>query len=617
MSNEEKIRIRALDTIINGSSLSEITNPLFKNYINYFDEVFNKGGILSDLNHYVEQDTKFEEFFCQSILNPVNTSVLHKAVLLRGKVGRGKTTFIRHCIEKKIPEMFDNVLIFYIDAESYRENANKKFEEKLKDSIRLELEKKFYSNLFGFQKAFVKFLGYSTKNQLTISELAMRENYNLSNLLKFLDNLEIKAGELTGGIVVVIDNLDENPRTVLEEGDSFAKELKKIAEEVCKNKSFTLLVAIREYNVRFFNTNNYPPNDLPKPSTKHIVHAKINELREKIQQETKDYVQTIDYGYRYHERSLQTKKITINGAFTIHFLNKVVGYLTESKDNEIIKLLEETSAGNLKVIVANIFNIMQSVKLPLTELFAKCFIPEDADFRIELKDPLKFDVILQCLLAIHHPYFCRDESRLMNLFNTKNSSSVNDFYCVLIIPRILFLLDDVSARTYNEIEQFFYSHGYAKVYIEKAVEKCFEKGLFDTVYGTKLNHIDRNETRMQLSSAGEYYIKKLIIEISYLQYVCEDTFVSEENYVPIAIKYNKSDSIDTKNNRLESTRQLILFVQECEERELAQIKGKNLNVQNYLNQASVIDSDQEKGIRISDYLKKNCFPRIELLKKHS
>lgn len=617
MSNEEKTRVRALDEIINGSGLSEITNPLFKNYINFFDEVFNKGGILSDLNYYVAQDNKFEEFFCQSILNPVNTSVLHKAVLLQGKVGRGKTTFIRYCIEKKIPEMFDNVLVFYLDAESYRENANKKFEENLKDTIRLELEKRFYSNLFGFQKAFVKFLGYGTRNQLTISKLAMEENYNLPNLLKFLDNLEIKKGELAGGVLIVIDNLDENPRTALEEGDSFAKELKKIAEEVCQNKSFTLLVAIREYNVRFFHTNYYPPNNLPKPNTKKIVQAKINELREKIQQETKDYVQIVNYGYRFHERSPQTKRITINGPLTIHFLNKVVEYLHETRDNEIIRLLEETSAGNLKVIVANIFNMLQSCKLPLTELFAKCFIPEDADLPVELKDPLRFDIILQCLLAIHHPYFCRDESRLMNLFNTKNSSSVNDFYCVLIIPRILFLLDDVKARTYNEIEQFFYSHGYAKVYVEKAIEKCFEKGLFDTIYGTKLNHIDRNETRIQLSSAGEYYIRKLIIEISYLQYICEDTFVSGKNYVAIENKYHKSDSQDIQNNRLESARQLILFVKSCEERELAQIKNKNLNIQNYLNQASVIDAKQERGIRISEYLMENCFPRINLLKHHS
>lgn len=616
MSNKPTARIRALDEIAkNQSNPFEPNNPLFKNYISYFDEVFNKGGIRSDINYYVNLANNFEGLFLENVLNPVRNARTHKAVLLKGKVGRGKTTFIRNCVEKLIPEKFGNVLVFYLDAEAFRENAKREFEENLKDTIRLELEKIIFSSPFDFQKEFVKFLGFTTRDQVAINTL-YKSNLSLSNLFKFLDGLKLADDKLDGGIVIVIDNIDENPKEVLMEGDSFAKELKKIADEVCQNKSLTLLVAVREYNVQYFDTNHYFPTDLPKANTKQIVQSKIRELSEKINQETNDYSQVIDYAPRDYTKAPQSKTITITGPLTIYFLDKVVEYLDEAKDSKIMTLLEETSAGNLKVVVANVFNMLQSTKLPLTELFAKCFTPDDARLPDEIRDPLKFEIILQSLLGIHYPYFCFKESRIMNLFNCRNLSGINDFHCVLIIPRILFFLDDTKARTYKEMEDFFVLYSYDKKYVERAIEKCFAFGLFDTSYGTKISHIDKEKTRITLSSAGKYYISKLILEVSYLQYVCEDTYVQADNYVPITSKYHISESKDHQTNRLESARQLIRFVKACEERELEQIRENKHNVQSYLDQTSAVDETKGTGIRISEYLEKNCFPIISIL-RHS
>ena len=106
MENEKWLR--ALDAVEPELESKEKFNELFNSFIKEFDVSFDRG-VLANLGTYVKRkgskaNISYEEEF-SSYLFSTHKNPAGKAYLLKGKVGSGKTTFVRYLKNKVFPKI--------------------------------------------------------------------------------------------------------------------------------------------------------------------------------------------------------------------------------------------------------------------------------------------------------------------------------------------------------------------------------------------------------------------------------------------------------------------------------------------------------------------------------
>lgn len=118
-----------------------------------------------------------------------------------------------------------------------------------------------------------------------------------------------------------------------------------------------------------------------------------------------DYQEIIDYHVRVDGISrIQQKVIIISKDDLVNYLDSFADSLFKSNDGDVYEILNQLSSGNLKILIANVFNILHSNKLPLSLLFRKYFIDKELHNINELGEPFTVDNVIECLLSIHFPF---------------------------------------------------------------------------------------------------------------------------------------------------------------------------------------------------------------------
>ena len=191
--------------------------------------------------------------------------------------------------------------------------------------------------------------------------------------------------------------------------------------------------------------------------------------------------------------------------------------------------------GNCKYLVAGLYNFLHSCKLPLTPLFAQAFLP--AYTNQEVKQVVPLGTAVECLMAIHYPFFDVDASSICNVFNAADLRAPNCYENTLVIVRLLARLYNAEQPlSYGKLREDFKSVGYHQKVVDAAFEKVSKFGLVDSSEGYCMQ--DWNDgTDIAATTATKTYIEVLIVEPSYLQYVSEDVPMPPEFVVSIHEKY--------------------------------------------------------------------------------
>lgn len=604
---------RALDDIETTKDKWLSYNPLFRSYTSQFHETFDRG-IPMNLDYYVTRDigdgNTFEEELC-SLLFSTHGNPAGKVFVLEGGVGSGKTCLVRYFTHAILPKVLPGALAIRIDAWNmfYKEGEEKEtleaaFLEALENAV-LNGIQQLFSNQKDYYTAVLTKLGYKKLTDKQVFDLGRR--LSVSDVVKFLLDLP----QVTH-LLVIIDNIDESSNAAIMQGHIFALALARL----CRQNSIkptSVLITLREYiSNRFFDTEKFAYAKLPSIDEVGVVTRRLEQLRDIITSISKDFKYQISYT-RYVESikqyQAQTLNITVTKKNTYSFLKDLTGDLLSSKETAVLTLLRELSAGNMKILIGNFYNLLQSVKLPLLPLFERVFIPKTA---LELRNSrtlIPLDLVIECLLAIHYPFYDVGASNLINIFNTVSSTTPNDFQNILIIPRILYTLSNNRGMPYEVLKRKFEDWGYSKSYLEQGLDKCLGHGLIHISSGNEFKHIALDTTISPTSSA-KCYLDLLIFEPSYLQYVCEDTPMPAELRVPIIDKYHSVASTGNKKLRLQGVEKLISLIERAEILERNQVVVQNQFAENaFLAEASLLQNG--KSVWMNQALKDKTLPRLE------
>lgn len=632
MSMTEK-RVRALDRVEQGHHPWQRFSSIFGQLVTIVDVIFNRGHDSGE-QLYVENKDKFEEAFCRVSVNPVRNVIIndkpsHSTCVLRGQVGRGKSTLVRHCIQVTMPELFgkDALIQVYIDCVNYDDQSPL---QSFNRAFCLELECWLLKHLSWTEKElWTEFVGSRGLEPAGDAELISiySKLLNMESIMTFIDHL-IECRILNvKGIVFYLDNADENPPTVVKAVSIFAQNICRTADSRLKQVPLTVVVCLREYNaVGYENTNRHTLTDMRGVDECAVIQTKLKVLHSEIVRLLGTSLETMRAAYGEPVEIMfdynlpggakdQTRKFIIEPGGIPYFLEQVIAALFHVRDPLAMSFLQRMAAGNLKVLGANVFNLLLSKKLPRSSVFTSSLLASAGRPR-QFSEAFDITTILECMLAVHYPFYTRRESFVANLFNVNGSSAIGEYKDLLILPRVLLYLKNSGSKTPKEIIGFFNTYGYDNELVKNALERAFSKGMFNTMFGVRLSHLRHGKWRISLSSVGLAYLEDIMSNLIYYQYVCEDTYMPESLVVDLMAKY-PADQVHRgdKEARVQSGLNMLEYIVLLERAELEQLRTYNSDVNKYLLMAGF--QVNGKGVKLEDHLKPIMNEARTLLKKFS
>jgi hypothetical protein len=496
--------LRPLDEIENAKDRWLVYNPLFISYKGLFDRGFDQGFPLN-LDYYVtrkkDDGTTFEEEMCSFLFSSHGSST-GKVYVLRGPVGSGKTCFVQYLRQTLLPQSLKESVTIHVDAWKLFDEKGREYET-LGDAFRRAVEQAVTEDrhLFSVKEYYsgvLRNLGFQSKRESEIMEMGQYLQPN--HILKFIVGLD-----QISHVLVVFDNIDDNPSQAIQAGSRFIWELANIMRGARYKKPSTVLVTVREYTANYFSdTAKFAIRDLPPVDESQVVQKKLEQTKDLISAETREVTHTVPwfaYSDETRQPSPQARTYTITKENSYAFLQRMSEYLLSQRESELLSLLRSLSAGNLKILIRNVYNILHSVKLPFFPLFDRVFSPTPVD--LNRQEPLlPLEVACECLMAIHYPFYDVENSNLLNLFNATSSKAPMDFQNTLAIVRLLCFLSNVGKVTYEKIILQFENYGYELSYVKAALQKCLDHGVIRSSHGLKVDDLEPQSTEIQASPAA-------------------------------------------------------------------------------------------------------------------
>ncbi len=605
-------RIRALDAVSGMEDAWVMFNPLYTSFIPDFDRSFDRG-FASNLDYYVDRPGEgeaFERIQASSLLSHGGPGD-SRGYIIKGPVGSGKTTFVRYLCRKIIPEMRPKCIAIYLDVWRLPEDRDPRqvFDRRFHDAVESSVSGghgRPFANQGAYYSAMCKYHGYEDEFRGRIVEY--RRYASVKDVIRFLRNLDDFER-----LLVVIDNIDENSAGVKKAGESFALDLLGELREGSGNTG-CVLIPVRDYTIsNFHSTERFAQLRLPPIRESEVVKAKLREAHDRIKSAIRPLIHEITPITRIRglRQSIgRLARMTLTRDKAVQFVVDLSGLLASEQEPDVLRLMRRLSAGNMKILVGNVFNLIHSNKLPLQGLFEKVFgvgVFQETTTRRKL---VSHDVAIECLMAIHYPFFDVKETHIVNLFNLASSRVEGDYANALVMPRLLFFVSNLGGTTWGHLRKRLNEFGYEDAYVKIGMNTLMHYGLISAEHGRIVGHFE-DATKLDVTEAAHEYAVDLICNPSYLQYVCEDTPMPKEYVVSIEEKYRVEDAAGNKKARMAGVRLFVQFLQQEENSELREVvQAKGVDEGAFLLEASARDC-RGHGIRISEQMIESVLPQVK------
>ena len=194
-------------------------------------------------------------------------------------------------------------------------------------------------------KALLQAKGYDLDSDSDV--LSARKDIALDEILDFLSGFEEVER-----VMIVIDNLDECSKEILDLTRSFVRSLAARGSSSARSKKVAVLLPLRNYSInRFGDTKRYALDDLPEPDYVQVFARKIDILKEFIAKDAGTYtgqVSSAAFSRANKEHSIQEIKYSVGPANITYFLTELGKYLlTANNERDFAPFLKSVCAGEL------------------------------------------------------------------------------------------------------------------------------------------------------------------------------------------------------------------------------------------------------------------------------
>lgn len=478
-------------------------------------------------------------------------SFSRRPIVLLGDVGVGKTSFIKNLIFNIANTEFKNSITIYINLgseASLSQNLKKyildEIEEQLYEKYSVNLNelnmikgiyaselKKFDSGVKGILKT-IQPEQYNVELIQYLTELTSEKDRHLKKAIEFYCNSSKKQ------FIVIIDNADQ--RTYEVQQDAFI-----ISQELSKSWKSLVFIAVRPNT--FFKSKRSGALSAYPHKAFTIQPPRIDKILEK----RLNYVNKIAKGKIAIKAysSLKAENLTLfleallfslstNGDLYEFLANITGGNIRDSIDL-IVKFIGNPNVDSEKII--DIMKRNKSYVIPLHEFTKAALLGDYSHYHLDHS-------IATNLYDVYFPdskkHFLKP--LLLSFINSDSKLRDNNYF---------FSTDDI----FNEIQGF----GFSKEQIEKSLRFLTNRKLIETSQRVTFEEDDKGilsgdlPSQFRITSIGVYHLKKWMGSFTYLDAMCFDTPIFNEEILTSMFEKRESFAIKDRLIRAEKFKEYL------------------------------------------------------------
>ena len=549
------------------------------------------------LNRFVEPSSYFEKFGIERIThtdrkNGKFTLSFEKCeeflrrdaptgsiILLLGRIGSGKTTFINHFFKVTLLDR-KNVIYFYIDFR-YSSPDIEKIEDYIYKCIVENYESRYESQLRNILKEY---------DLVTI-------NPNYKDILQFFTLLKLYGYTIS----LILDNVDQHILKSLE----YQERAFLICQNLTKTLKTVTILTLREESFfksnrsGVFNAFNMVANTfhISSPSFEEIIRKRLNYVLNMLELNDDELIKKFNLSYS----SLEFKQLA-KIYFTI--INRSVSSGRKVGKN-ILKFIDDMSGNNIRQGLGFFTTFLISGNTEIQEMLQK-EIQDNPDGKIKYGYIIPFHHFIKSIILEDSQYYSMEQNNIMNIYDISPEYTDSHF----IHLRVLDYLN--KRKIYNTI----YGSGYINIshilidsissnHSQKAIEESIKLlaryGLIEFENQSPEGYDSASFVR--ITKKGFSYINFLVNKFVYLDLIWGDTPISDVECITklrqrINVEKYDDDIIRT-NKRFERTDIFLDYLKKSEQFEwnnYPALQFSQLCNKNFIDEIIKIYTEEKKYI---------------------
>jgi hypothetical protein len=485
-----------------------------------------------------------------------------KVLILLGRIGCGKSTFIRRFFEIELKQRgnANDIVYIYIDLLSSRRGKKVDFENEIETQILRVLRHKYESlNLFSWDTELLIFpeLVEQLRSSSGSPKIVNRKQYR-RRLTESFDQVKTDKGNYINFIFrYLINDLKLLPCIIIDNVDNLdvtqQKEILSLAFHKAEWTKGVVIVTLRggTFMSLYDDWLNSYSNiwtkvyHLEPPNFTDVLTKRINYLLEKLEGST------VSFPY-------ENVTFTVNDVKPL--MKLVINTVAPSREARY-HIVEAVSNHNLREAFDVLIDITTSGHIPIIE-----FVRAHIDGK---QARIPYHCIINAIMLSNFCYYLESRSHIKNIFDYDPVTGINPN--ILLPYRVLSYMHALTResgrmRRMSEILEDFSVIGYSGNHVDIALRRLFDKKLiFTWQYNANPSSIKPDHDCF-ISDRGIFYYEHLIYCFQYIQKVIEDTYLPE--YLEISLVQEPDDLVI----KIEHVKRFYKYLKEVEEEELGRLK---------------------------------------------
>ncbi len=453
-----------------------------------------------------------------AVIDTVSGGSAERPVIILGKIGRGKSTFLKYLREIRATEELRSYVQIDINLLDLPDRVSE-----VSDYIFSEIERQLFEDhnidigannlvrgflhieLARFQNSYEAAQhapdseGFRKAQQDFINGIRADKHKYLSKVFNHL-----RKGQ-GSSVAIFLDNLDRRTDDIQEE--AFLR-----ASAMARDWSALVFVCLRPGT--FYRSSHFGVMDsvepriiqIESPKTKHLVTKRMN------------YASSVAAGVASSTRTLKGTPFTPSISVSLPRVASFLDVVKESflRQPQLCELFDAVSNNNARELLGYLVQVLRSGHLNTEKIINE--IEKNERYRIPIHEALR------ALIFKDFWQYDPEASAFANLFDIDRADPAEHFSRILLLSYLQNVTSGHPNYGYiprNSVEQFMFQIGYSSKHIELTNQFLFEKGYIEAnipveSWGPEID-------LLRITSRGMYSVSSLVKTFTYLDAVVVDT----------------------------------------------------------------------------------------------
>jgi len=457
-----------------------------------------------------------------SIESVIDKHSPEKPVIVLGKVGHGKSTFLRYLRRvqaKDLLEQYIQIDVNFIDRPETPEQVGPYIYKRIEEQLLEEYQTDIHANnlvrgfLHGDIERFKRsYEGqqyaegteeYKAAERHFVQQIRNDPHVYLTRVFEHLRRGRIRDGK-GHSVAIFLDNLDRRIDSIQEE--AFLR-----ASAMARDWAAVLFVCLRPGT--FYRSAHFGVLDSVAPLTVTVTSPKTHLLVSKRLKYAKKVALGIAETKRGNSGGSFGKDLSLELPSVAEFLESIADSFWSSR--ALSDLFDAVSNGNARDLLQYVHRVLTSMHLDTRKILAKI---KKGGYQMPVHEALR------ALLYGDSLHYDPERSIFINVFDIARSDPAEHFSRLLILRHLLHCQSgppNYGYATVSQVVSTVCQIGFSDQHVAEGVEYLFEKGCLES----KLSYDrwDRSIDVIRLTARGRYTVTTLVRTFNYVDAVCVDT----------------------------------------------------------------------------------------------